>query len=91
MKLKKIRGKHLFTLITWIQTVVEIVEEESSVIIIHVSLMIQSHILSVVKEVNIVMIAEPLELLTQLKYFQRISSNLTKFTSQVCQTLLSAF
>ena len=69
MKLKKIWRKHLFTLITWIQTVVEIVEEESSVIIIHVSLMIESHILSVVKEINIVMIAEPLELVTQLKYF----------------------
>ena len=90
MKLKKIWRKHLFALITWIQTVVEIVEEESSVVIIHVSLMIQSHILSVVKEINIVMIAEPLELVTQLKYFQRISWNLTKFTSQVCQTLLSA-
>ena len=90
MKLKKIWRKHLFALITWIQTVVEIVEEESSVIIIHVSLMIESHILSVVKEINIVMIAEPLELVTQLKYFQRISWKLTKFTSQVCQTLLSA-
>ena len=73
MKLKKIWRKHLLTLITWIQTVVEIVVEESSVIVIHVSLMVQSHILSVVEEVNIVMIAEPLELVTQLKYVQRIS------------------